>query len=604
MLVAHDSFSDAMRDIASSTDLAVDVETDGLYPFQSNRLAGVAIWTVTNNGYYFPFRHGSGPNLSDTHLAYLLHELGDPQRAHRLLGWNIKFDLEMLYVDGLQLPARHLIQDVMLAAHLMNENEPSFGLKRIADRYLGADSSLDEQELMAKVNTARGSHLRKEESWKAHLWELAAEDVAPYAIADVRLTWQLRDFYLPHLAEWRLDRLWDEMNEYLHLAVRMEITGIKLDTVLIEQHRAEATPQLERALGRLRDLTGDPHFNPASVPQLQAAFGWTVTDRDFLESIGGEAAELVLDWRLLSRLNKAYYEPYLQLIDPLAILRPNYNPIGTIMGRWSCDKPQLQAVPRRTEQRRVKDVFIARPGCTLIECDYSQAELRTASHYANERTMAEILKSGADLHQATADEMSRITGRPVDRSTAKRVNFSAVYGIGARKFSQTYRVPEDEARMHLSAYRARFPGFVRLYNQLEQMAREQGYIRLDSGRVRRYLSYDPSNPHKSLQAAPQKASSNWVQGTVAEVMRIAMQRIDRDLWSDGLRPIIQVHDSLLFECPTELVEGMLPEIVWRMTSFDFDPPPAVDVKTGQRWGLLEEALHTVTDSRPYLGQGE
>lgn len=547
-------------------EVAIDTETTGLWPFKGDELIGVSVYTPETGAAYFPFRHAVGRNLPVRELRQL-RKVVDPKRQ---IGFNYKFDLEFLALEG-WTPTESDIEDVMLAAHLMNENEPQgFHLKGLSDKYLGSNSSEEEKELTAL--------LRERGLGKGDMRHLEPGLVAPYAAKDAELTFRLRDFYLPHLREWELYDLWQEVNRYMLLTLKMETFGVKVDTRLIRRQMKEAVGHLATAQAELEKLAGYP-INANSPKQVQAFMGMTSCTADILERImenghpKAEAAQAILHCRGWAKLVGSYHEPYLQLIDDEDVLHPSFKLHGTVSGRLSCTNPNLQAVAKTNDVFKVRDLFIARPGYTLVSADYNQAEMRLASHYAHEENMAALLRAGADIHSATADKLG------IPRDAAKRINFGVIYGLGARGLSETLHISQAQAAEYLRLYHQEYPGFRVLYRKAETTGENRGYIRLFTGRVRRY---------NSTTSPSHKAMSNLIQGGVAEMMRLALQRLDRELADTGARILLQIHDDIIFEVPKDELKAVLPRIKGVMEDQPFSVPMPVDVKYGHRWGKMRK----------------
>ena len=574
-----------MERFEKAPELTIDVETTGLRIWHGDCICGIAVYDGEVAA-YFPFRHETGPNLP-------LERLEDFRRLIRgktIVNHNIKFDMGAMWVDGFPLP--HRVEDSMLAAHLMNENEykldalgrpirrsdghmaTDYTLSNLAKKYLGQADSKDEMEQIMKE---RGLT-------KSSLWRLPPELVAPYAVGDVKLAKALRDFYVPHLKLWRLYDLWQEVNRYCIITAKMEIRGLQFDQDRIRQYMEEAEQMIEPALKEIQVLAGY-EINPASPKQLQAWLGLDSTSKMALEEElmhlpedhpKAVAIRKIQEYRGWAKVNSTYYQPYLELCDSNGVIHPNLLLHGTVSGRLSCVQPNLQAVPRYSKVYKVKDVFVARPGYVLVSADYSQAEIRWGTHYAREENMAANLLAGKDIHSAVAEELE------IPRDAAKRINFGIIYGIGREALAKQLRIPVEKAAEYLQKYHERYPGFRRLYKRAEEVATERGYIRMFTGRVRRYDQYNPTH----------KASSNLIQGAVAEMMRLAILWLDKLLGGWDTHMLLQIHDQIIFEVPEDKLFKVLPIIREGMENFlpgfELYVPMKVDIKYGLSWGQMTE----------------
>lgn len=616
ILHATNSLTPVLQWLDRHSVIALDTETTGLDPYGNNdRLCGISLYSGDDDtGTYVPFRHGQGHNLPLSELTALIVYLS--RRVNegnlRLLTWNGKFDVHMLHADGFEIPTESgAVLDYMIGAHLMNENEKSFGLKELSDKYLSDQSSLDEHDLKEKIDSQFGR--QGEKAWKGLIWKLDARDVEPYAITDVVLTWNMGQMLDTALSDWGLTDLFIELSDYSMLITRMEAGGIQLDVPLIGEHMDGAAPLLKETTASLLDVAAktiptrdaseetsptiqkivrDPlTFTPSPI-QLKFVFDWDQTDKQFLESLAPDhpdygVAQMVMDHRVLSKMNGTYYDAYLSLIDKDGVLRPNYNLIGTVNGRLSCNRPNIQNVPRYTEKRRVKDVFTPKDPefRSLIEIDYAQAELRIACHFAREHRLGDILRSGGDPHGETATRMG------VSRHVGKTLNFAVIYGAGIRALTKLLKCSPEEARDYLNGYNDLYPGFRRLADAAEQLARQQGYIQMPTGRYRHFINPVTRRPYFTKHGYPvetRKAMNSLIQGSASEMLRVGMQRIDRTIRKEGIdaRLVFQVHDSVMIEANDAEIERLLPLLRKDLTDFPFNPAPDIDAKAGKRWGQL------------------
>ena len=571
--------------LLACVDPCVDTETDGLNTFGTkfidpNKMAGISI-DDGREAYYFPFRHAQGINLPFECLDFFRVYLSNPDRTFG--GFNYKFDQHVTYGDGVEFAPNY--EDAMLGVQLLNENEINFKLKELCDRYGIGDGSLQESILKDKVLEAcksLGIFVSEAKSnvdnWKSKMWVLDPADVEPYACDDVRLTRGLLDLVKPALRYHGLYDIWKQVNYYSFIIGKMEQRGMLLDVDKILQYQAEAEGHIKDAFSRLHKSAGY-ELNPNSSKQVCSYLDTTSSAAEVLVELmddGGEIADkakLIQEARGWSSVNSRYYVPYLESIDNDNVLHCSLNLMGTISGRLSCSKPNLQAVARHTDIFKVKDVFIARPGYTLIQADYKQAEMRLVTFYTKDKIMLDMIESGADLHSATAETLG------IPRNAAKRLNFSVVYGIGAEALSTGLRISKNLAQQYLSKYHGLYPGFRKLMKACEQIAETDGAIRMWTGRMRHF---------NVKEAYTHKAMSNLVQGGVAEVVRVAISKLYPAMRDLGGYMLLQVHDSIMFEVPDENVQTALPVIKSIMEDFEFRPAMGVDIEFGKSWGTLEK----------------
>lgn len=572
-------------ELLACTDPCVDVETTGLSIFGSasrerDHVIGVAIDTG-REAYYLPLQHSDGSNLPMREvLPFLRVYLSDPHRTY--LGYNYGYDLHMMERD-LDIPMPDHFEDAMLALHLVNENEPSFKLKEVCDRYGIGDGSLQESVLEDRVfercqelglECSRSPRAANNVKSMMHVLEPAL--IEPYATDDVKLTRSLMDLLREALEIGGLTEIFRQVCYYDRIVVEMEHVGMHVDRECIARYQQEAEEHAADALARLHEAAGFD-LNPNSSNRVCEWLGVESSAAERLVELidaGGEMADrarLVQEARGWLSVDSRYYTPYLASMDADDVLHCNLNLIGTYTGRLSCSKPNLQAVARATEVFKVKDVFTAREGMTMIQADYKQAEMRLVTHYTKDPIMRELIESDADLHTATAEMLG------IPRNAAKRINFSVIYGIGYRKLAHNLRVEEEVARDYLERYHGLYPGFRKLMYELEDFAKLNGYVEMWTGRIR-HFNVPEADPHKAM--------SNVIQGGVAEIVRVAISRLYPAIRDLGGRMLMQVHDSVIFEVPDHELVVALPTIKLIMEDFEFTPRVGVDIEYGKSWGTF------------------
>ena len=552
--------------LLACTNPVVDTETNGLNSFGTSKIdphhvIGISI-DDGGEAYYFPFRHKIGTNLPLSTMNFFREYLSHPNRTYG--GFNYKFDQHMMYGDGIEYAPQ--IEDAMLGVHLLNENEPNFKLKDLCDRYGIGEGSKQESILLEKVNGK-----------KDRMGDLDPSEVEPYACDDVRLTRGLLNMIKPALQYHGLFEIWQQVNYYSYITALMENRGLLINHELVQQYQKDAVEHKEEAFAKLNEAAGYA-INPNSPKQVCAFLGVSSSAADVLENLqlaggkSGEHAKLVVEARGWSSVDSRYYTPYLNSMDRENIIHTSLNLMGTISGRLSCSNPNLQAVARQTEVFKVKDVFISRPGFTLISADYSQAEMRLACFYANEQTMSDLIRRGEDLHSATAKALN------IPRDAAKRINFGVIYGIGANALHEQLRVDKKVAQGYLNKYHGLYPQFRKLIKACEQRAESDGEIKMWTGR-KRHFNVSTAYSHKAM--------SNLIQGGVAEIMRVTISRLFPAIQNMGGYMLLQVHDQVIVEIPDHLIDVACRTIKKIMEDFSFDPRMTVDIGYGKSWGKLE-----------------
>ena len=574
MLITPNNFDKHIERFARYPRLITDTETDGLNPHLGNKICGVSmVGPDLRNACYFPFRHAPGGNLGKTHFRRLMQMMSD---RDVLTFFNLMFDVEMCVNEGMHIPIYGGAEDVMLAAHLTNENEDSFRLKDLATKYVDPKATAAEHEL---------GNLLADNGWdKGDMWRLHPKQVQRYACDDVLYTERLRRLYEIGLRDWQLWDIWQEVNCYSLAMVRLERRGMMVDVPLTKKYLKHARRMIKPSMNKIIKLAGYP-INLNSNPQIQAFMGLPSVTKDILNDLtkqGDERAIALSEYRGWNKVISSYYAPFLEMLDGDAAIHANVKLHGTVSGRPSIEKPQLQAIPQYTKVYRVKDIFRARPGRTLISADYSQMELRLGAHYAGDYYLRKAFREGRNVHQFVADLAD------VTYTNAKRVNFALLYGTGATTLAKTMGCSVSAATKFLKAGHLRHPRYKTMYNAIQRMARKNEYIRMWSGRVRRYNT-------RYTQQGMYKALSNLIQGGVAEIMRYAITGVDMDLVQTGQADtLLQVHDQIILETDDANVSDTVHKLTNIMCDFpEFSVPFITDVGVGKRWGKLKDWKTTV-----------
>lgn len=542
-----------------------DLETNGLEAWGASHIVGIALKAAGIPGVYAPFRHASG-NLP----LELMQDLAPIFENKMIVGHNIGFDLRFAMKEGLPLPKR--IRDTMVGSGLLDCNE-SHALKKLGDKYVTPDASKAEEELEALLAAHK---LRS----KADMWQLEPSRVAAYASQDVNLTEALEVFQTPHLERWKLTKLYEDRCDYLRILLKAERRGFQLDRKLVEEYRDEAARMQSELSAEISALAGET-VNPNSPKQMSKLLGVASTASKIIEKLSGgdRRAAALLDFRGWAKLHSTYYEAFLNGVDVKNVLRACFRIMGTVAGRLSMSDPNLQALPAYDEMYRVKDVFIARPGYTLAEIDYSAMELRLAAHFTQEPGLVEAFRKNESPHDSVATKMG------IDRKTAKTLNFSILYGAGPKRIAEQFNLEKIAAGGLLASYWRANPLIYRWKEAVQEKARRTGYIRLWSGLVRRYLPETGYVAGKKPKAQPHTSPNNVIQGSGAAIIQRATQRLDQRLDGQDAHLLLQVHDSLVFEIRDEILNAVLPIIRDTMQDNpEFSIPMLVDIKVGKSWG--------------------
>lgn len=565
MLVTEGDFARVVERIMRGPEIYSDTETTGLNPYGGDRIIGISLTNaeLAPNGQacYFPFRHSAGTNLP---IGYL-HRLIRAMEEKTQIGWNYPFDVRFLWKDGMRKSIK--IRDCMLDHHLLNENARSFALKTLAINFVGPKAADADKELARVLE----EHLL---DGKGEMHRLPPEKCQRYACDDVLLTYHMDKIQRPHLTRQGLDRVSDGVNEYALAISEMTERGLLIDVERIPGIISDTQEEIIKIWHEIRDRAGHK-INLDSSQQVAKWLGVKSTSEENLARMRQtDDIKLLLRYRKLVKGVSSYYKKMRDMSDDHGVLRCDMRLHGTISGRLAVREPPLQSLPTDTSLYRVKDLIVARPGYELLQADYSQAEVKIACHYGNEVNMAEIVRSGANMHDVVSKENN------IPRDAAKRLNFSVIYGIGAKTLALKLNIPEKQAHTYLERYHNRYPGFRRLYNSMDAFAKAHGYIDMYTGRRRHYNAGYLTPTHK--------ASSNLVQGTVAEITREKQTALHRELGSYDVHQLLQVHDSAIMEIPIgsrDRIAPMVKEIMEIRSMFIL--PMTVDISCGPNLGSME-----------------
>ncbi len=591
--------------------ITFDVETTGTDPMRAE-LVGIALAVKEGEGYYIPVGHKeigefSNPLITNyqlplkTVLAALHPPLTNPKLPK--YGHNLKYDYIMLARAGLAVTP--LTFDTMLAEWLGDPGSHSLGLKKLTFVRLGIE--------MTEIKELLGTG-KKQITMDA----VPVAQAAPYAAADVDMTTRLVPILRQELIDKQQLKLFEELEMPLvPVLADMEMAGVGLDPELLGEMSKELAKQLARLEKAIYKSVGY-EFNINSTQQLakalfddlklkppdksrKTAAGKYSTAADVLEEMRAANAhpvlEQILEHREVAKLKSTYVDALPEAVNPTTgRVHTSYNQAGAVTGRIASSEPNLQNIPIRTEMgRRVREAFVAGRGQRLVAADYSQIELRLVAHMAQDQRMLQAFREGADIHTATIAAILNLPPEQVtkdQRRQAKAINFGLLYGMGAFALAQQTGLTLGEAENFIKDYFARFPGVKKYLDETKRLAAERGYVETLLGR-RRYFPglAQPAGPRDAqsaiLRARQEREAINApVQGTAADIIKRAMLRLPAALAKAKLsaRMLLQVHDELVFECPTAEVTETARVVRQVMESaFKLDIPLGVEVRSGKNW---------------------
>jgi DNA polymerase-1 len=592
------ALSELQERLGAAERIALDTETTSTDPIRAS-LVGISLAVEGGQGYYIPVGHHTGETQLPLEqvMQSLRPFLADPQKS--IVGHNLKYDILVMSQHGLT-PAR-LSFDTMIAEWLVDPASRHLGLKDMADAYLGVQMTHIE-ELIGKGKN------------QISMAEVPVEKAAPYAGADAEVTFRLVPILEKRMAEHNSTRLFQEIEmPLLPVLARMEQAGVALDpdflqkmSVELSQRLAEIEAQIFAKVGYSFNLNSTQQLSKVLFETLaleppdrrkKTASGHFSTSADVLEELRGEhpVIDWMLEFRELAKLKSTYVDSLPLEVNPVTgRVHTSFNQTGSVTGRLASSDPNLQNIPTRTDLgRRVRQSFIASPGMLLLSVDYSQIELRIVAHMSGDEAMLNAFHAGEDIHAATA---AAIYAVPLDqvnkeqRRHAKTINFGLIYGMSAFGLSRSADLTLAEAEDFVKAYFRQFPGVKQYLDQIRQLAASQGYVETLLGR-RRYFPNLRNLTNANLRNREEREAINApIQGTAADIMKIAMVRLQQGLEKAGLaaRLLLQVHDELVLECPpAELAETARVVQNIMENAYSLSIPLLTDARYGKNWGELK-----------------
>ena len=582
---------DAMWDLAAllgcAKEFAFDTETTSIDPMQAE-LVGMSFAMKAHEAYYVPVP-------ADRAAAELVVEIfrsALENEAILKVGQNIKYDYIVLRNYGITL--RGNMFDTMIAHYLL-QPEQRHNMDYLAEVYL--------KYRTIPIDELIGSKSKGQLSMR----QVDAERVCEYAAEDADVTWQLQEVLRKELEQEEMTMLFDEIEMPLvRVLAEMEIAGVQVDTEAIKSSAQSLEDRINALEAEIFDLAGMT-FNIASPRQVgevlfehlkidskarKTKTGQYSTSEEVLEHLRPNHPIVckILDMRGLRKLLNTYVNALPDLINPrTGKIHTSFNQTVTATGRLSSSNPNLQNIPiRDTEGREIRRAFIASPGCKFFSADYSQIELRIMAHMSGDSNMIEAFNSGADIHTATAARIYKVPMEEVTndmRRKAKTANFGIIYGISTFGLAERLNIPRPEAKVLKDGYFATYPHIKEYMENCIDDARKKGYVTTLCGR-RRMLPDINSHNATVRGYAERNAINAPIQGSAADVIKIAMTRIYNRIEREGLqaRMILQVHDELNFDVPQHELEQLRQLVTEEMqNAYNLRVPLIADNGVADNW---------------------
>ena len=584
-----------VNEIATTPLFCFDLETTGLDMF-GDRIVGLSLAVREHEAWYIPFGHNADVrprNDIEAEYASILRPIFENENIAKV-GQNMKFDILFLRALGIQV--KGMKWDTMLLHYLLDA-ESRHGMNAMAERYLNY-SPIEIESLIGKGAKQLTMDM------------IGVERISEYAAEDADITLQLYNVLLPLIEkEPSLLTLYRTIEEpMIDVLVDMEWEGVRIDSEALRTYSATLSQQLNAIEEQIREVSGEREININSSRQLGELLFAKMritdkpkmtktkqfcTDEEYLQSFAGthKVVDLILEYRGVKKLLSTYVDSLPLLVNPITgHIHTSYNQAVTATGRLSSANPNLQNIPVRDDLGRpIRSAFVPSDDRhELLSADYSQVELRLMAHLSGDESLCEAFREGKDIHAATA---ARIFKKPIEEVTgeerrrAKTANFGIIYGISAFGLSQRLRIPRSEAKQLIEGYFESYPKVKEYMDKVVNNAREKGYVETLFGR-RRYLADISSRNANARALAERNAINAPIQGTAADIMKIAMVGVARRFKAEGVRSRItmQVHDEIvvdLLRSECEKVEQIVREEMEGAAKLSI--PLTAECGVGENW---------------------
>ncbi len=590
LITSLDQLREFIDRVREKGELTFDTETSSLNPLTAD-LVGLSFCIDEGEAYYVAVGHDeSEQNLPrDEVLNLIAPIMTDPSIAK--CGQNIKYDYLILRSAGIRIEG--IRSDPMIVSYVLNPSSRRHGLSYLAEEHLGYKM----QPISDLIGTGR-----KQKSFAT----VSVDDATFYSAEDADCTHRLKNLLEPKLEDFSLEKLYREIEMPLvEVLAEMEYEGVNIDVDFLAELSVEMETRLDRIALEIYDAAGE-EFNINSTQQLSAIIFDRIglkpsrktgkktaysTDQSVLEKLKEDhpLPGLILEYRHFQKLKSTYVDALPALInEKTGRVHSSFNQAIAATGRLSSSDPNLQNIPIRTEDgSQIRRAFIPRDSDhILLAADYSQVELRIMAHVANDPTMIETFERDEDIHSRTASE---VYGVPLDdvtpdmRRRAKTANFAVIYGVSAYGLAQQSSMTVGEASQFIETYFMRYPGIRQYMDQYIQLARDDGYVTTLLGR-RRYIPDINSSNRNVRQFAERTAINTPIQGTAADMIKIAMIRVFHRLRNMKSRMILQVHDELILDVYRSELDQVSEIVRTEMEgAVELKVPLKADMAAGDNW---------------------
>ncbi|GIW86666.1 MAG: DNA polymerase I [Isosphaeraceae bacterium] len=589
------AFLDQLR---AQTRFALDTETTSLDPLRAD-LVGLSFCWTPGQAFYLPVK--APPGSPTLHLPSLLESLRpiltDPNRT--IVGQNLKYDL--LVLGRHNLPLQAALTDTMILSYLLESGERNHNLDDLARRLL------DHSMIPISDLIGRGKSQQT-------LDQIPVPRVAAYAGEDADAAWRIAQILQPRVEAQGLWTLYTDVERPLiAVLASMEAHGIKIDIPRLQALSAEFALRLQSIQDQIHALAGRP-FNIASPHQLRTILfdqlklparkktpkGEPSTDADVLDELANlhPLPRLIVQYRQLDKLKSTYLDTLPRLAHPDGRIHASFNQAVAATGRLSSSDPNLQNIPTRTDDgRQIRQAFVASfPDWSLLAADYSQIELRILAHFSQDPALLQAFSEGKDIHSVVASQIFQIPESqvsPDQRRIAKTVNFGVIYGLSPYGLASRLGITQADATAFIDAYFQQYSGVAQFIDSTRLYAQTHGHVATILGR-RRAISGIKATTGRNLNLAERTAINTVIQGSAADLIKVAMIRLDSALRSAGLqaRILLQIHDELVLEAPNAELHDLAAIVHHHMTTaLPLTVPIDVNLAAGPNWLDLTDLPH-------------
>ncbi|MFJ1321724.1 DNA polymerase I [Capnocytophaga canis] len=577
-----------IQNILQQKEVCFDTETTNLDSLEAE-LVGIAFSWSAGKGYYVPFPENQQQTSKQLEIFRLFFE----NEHITKIGQNLKYDIKVLHNYGIEV--KGLIFDTMIAHYLINP-DMRHNMDVLAETYLNY-TPVSIESLIGKKGKNQLS-----------MRQVSLHDQKEYAVEDADITWQLKEVFEEKLKSSKVDELYYNLEAPLiQVLTKMELEGIRLDTDFLKELSAGLDDDIATLEKAIATEAGE-EFNLASPKQLgdilfeklkiaknpkKTKTGQYATSEEVLSAFADKhlIVSNILEWRQLQKLKSTYVDSLPNEVNPkTGRVHTTYMQSVAATGRLSSNNPNLQNIPIRTERgQQVRKAFVPRDEQhVLLAADYSQIELRIIAALSEEQNMIQAFLNKEDIHRSTAAKVFNVPIEAVtreQRSHAKTVNFGIIYGVSAFGLSNQTDLSRTESKELIETYYATYPNLRAYINKQIFFAQQHGYVETVLGR-RRYLPDIHSRNQVVRGAAERNAINAPIQGSAADIIKIAMIRIQNRLEKEQFRTkmLLQVHDELVFDVPLDELEAVKSAIQYEMeNAFSLTVPLVVDLGVGKNW---------------------